>query len=146
MRRDVHLKALKAASNVAFSIALVGCASASPATTASTDDGTPATTSESELKKKHPKAHAGCHEDAGTPLDCQAVVDAAFPTAGDYPGTKQSVSEEVAACCDTLLGKGATGAGAHRWDCCANAAHPSDVGLACTPWGPPVPPAMREVA
>ncbi len=141
MRRDVHLKALKAASNVAFSIALVGCASATPDAQTS-DDPTASSTNESELRKKHPKS---CH-DAGQPLDCHQVVDEAFPTAGSYPGKKQDVSEEVAACCDTLLAGGWTdaGAGEHRWDCCANAAHPDKVGIACTPWGPPVPPAMRR--
>jgi hypothetical protein len=139
MRKDVHLKALRAASHVAFSVALLGCSSA-PAT----DDQTTADSTQSDLKKKKP-----CHEDAGPaePLDCKAVVDAAFPTAGRYPGEKQDVSEEVASCCDTLLNSTDDRfAGTHRWDCCANAAHPDKVGMACTPWGPPVPPPMRRLA
>ena len=52
----------------------------------------------------------------------------------------------VQTCCVELLEKSKGGLAAHRWDCCANL--PADagqnVGIACTPWGPPVPPRMQR--
>jgi hypothetical protein len=155
MRRDVHLAALKAATKVAFSMTLVGCASASPGGVASDEAASttrpPAAgchSGEESGADAAADASSGAAPDAGGTGDgsCDAVVAAAFPTPSEYPGTKQAVSAEVAACCDELLStdQGVGGhAGEHRWDCCANAAHPENVGMACTPWGPPVPPAMR---
>jgi hypothetical protein len=166
MRRDVHQKALKAASNVAFSVALFGCGAVAPDATSSSPssaaDGTPATSqAESDLTKKHghAAAGAGCH-DAGAsapdaaPVDCAALLDATLPSPDRYPGMKQAVSAEVATCCDAFLAdweaelaKGAVPADGHRWSCCANQTDPKQNGAACTPWGPPVPPPMRlEVA
>ena len=73
------------------------------------------------------------------------MVAAAFPTDGNYPGVKQSVSAEVQACCVELLDDSKGSLAEHRWDCCANLPdnHPANITIACTPWGPPVPPAMR---
>ncbi len=152
MRREVHRKALRAASNVAFSVALIGCGAASEdakSTNGDTpDDGTAATAAESELRAK-PKHGASCHDGGAAdakPADCKTVVDAAFPTAGDYPGTKQDVSSEVQACCLEMLTTSGATIGVHRWDCCANVPSGSNVMAACTPWGPPVPPAMKRRA
>lgn len=158
MRSDVHSAALRAAAKVAFSVAFIGgCAAQTaegedPATT----DGTGAATSaEADLSAKKTKKNSGkataapgCHHaDASVPkLSCDQVVNAAFPTEGNYPGVKQSVSAEVQSCCVELLSDHDGGLPAHRWDCCANL--PADAGqqinIACTPWGPPVPPAMRR--
>lgn len=167
MLSDVHTAALRAAAKVAFSVAFLGgCSAANPA--AETDEdpipgaGEPGT-SEADLtgKPKHkPKvvvpASTACHgNDASAPKpSCEAVVNAAFPTEGHYPGTKQAVSKEVQTCCVELLtadssGESDAGAGVHRWDCCANLP-PGGGGnitvMACTPWGPPVPPAMKRRA
>lgn len=161
MRSDVHFAALRAAAKVAFSVAFIGgcAAQAAEADDAANPDGTePATAAEADLsaknktKKNSDKTStlpSGCHhEDASVPqLSCDQVIAAAFPTEGTYPGAKQSVSAEVQTCCAEALDK-SQGLAAHRWDCCANL--PADagpnVGLACTPWGPPVPPAMRRRA
>jgi hypothetical protein len=151
MQRDVHLAALKAATKVAFSMTLVGCAAAPPGV--AVDEAASTARAPSGGCASEPDTDAAAGTDAGAASDaapsnesCDAIVAAAFPTPSDYPGTKQPVSDEVAACCDQLLStdQGIGGhAGEHRWDCCANTAHPENVGMACTPWGPPVPPAMR---
>jgi hypothetical protein len=162
MRSDVHSAALRAAAKVAFSVAFIGgCAAQSaegedPATADGAGTGA-ATTAEADLSAKKAKKHSGkataapgCHHaDASVPkLSCDQVINAAFPTEGDYPGVKKSVSAEVQTCCAELLG-GDGGLATHRWDCCANL--PADtsgmsIGFACTPWGPPVPPAMKRRA
>ena len=166
MRPDVHSAALRAAAKVAFSVAFLGgcAAQAGGADEAANADGTqPSTTSESDLsakKKKTKNEHtaasdlpSSCHHaDAAVPpkLSCDQVVAAAFPGEDMYPGKKESVSAEVQTCCLELLtdrdGGLGLGATSHRWDCCANLPDNAgnDVGIACTPWGPPVPPAMKR--
>ena len=165
MRSDVHTAALRAAAKVAFSVAFLGgCSAAAPdgageEPVTGNGDGVEPGTTESDLNAKKPRkpkavAPAGtiCHGDASTAPkpSCEAVVNAAFPTEGDYPGVKQSVSADVQTCCGELLAKSQGALAKHRWDCCANLpANPSqNIAIACTPWGPPVPPAMkrREVA
>jgi hypothetical protein len=144
MRSDIHSAALRAATKVAFSVAFLGgCSSANGPD--GSDEGL-VETGESELG-------APCHKDpkpakdasAPKPLTCEQVVAAAFPVEGEYPGTKQPVSAAAQTCCVELLEKSQGMLAEHRWDCCANL--PADagqsVGIACTPWGPPVPPAMR---
>lgn len=160
MRSDVHASALRSAAKVAFSVAFLGGCSAAPAVTAGEEAATgnpdevePVTT-ESDLAAKKPKAKrkppapssTRCHGDEPKPTaSCASVVAAAFPTDGDYPGVKQSVSSEVRACCVELLDESKGSLAEHRWDCCANLPdnHPASITIACTPWGPPVPPAMR---
>ena len=161
MRTDVHSAALRAAAKVAFSVAFIaGCSSPADETTdgenADNTDGVAPGTTESDIKTgKKPHASkgeqlaSGCHtgKDSGAPkLTCDQVVAAAFPTEGNYPGKKQAVSAEVQTCCAELLEKSQGGLATHRWDCCANL--PADagqsVGIACTPWGPPVPPSMKR--
>lgn len=143
MRSDVHSKALRAAAKVAFSVVFLGgCSSA--ATEDANDGLVPEGTSEADLKSG---CHGGATKDASPPkLSCEQVVASAFPTEGNYPGAKKSVSAEVQTCCGELLHKTSGALAAHRWDCCANlpADAGQDVGIACTPWGPPVPPRMQR--
>jgi hypothetical protein len=158
MNKDIHLAALRAAGKVAFSMAfLAGCGSSNQSEAQSTDD--------LALKGKQPKDAAATNEastavtnDAGpascgnAKFTCEDLVKAAFPTPGDYPGTKVTVSAQVASCCHDLLTENRWDF-ENRWDCCAN--HGDDalnndlttpIGTACTPWGPPVPPAMKRRA
>jgi hypothetical protein len=148
MRSDVHSSALRAAAQVAFSVAFTyGCTAPVSPSDVKEGDGTAADSSESDIK-----SGCGSTKDAGaaTPdssaptLSCDDVVNAAFPTEGNYPGKKESVSVEVQTCCEKLITSTEGVLEHHRWDCCANL--PADagasVGSACTPWGPPVPPAM----
>lgn len=160
MRSDVHTAALRAAAKVAFSMAfLTGCAAATDLGAGNPDndvdsDNDPGT-AESDISSKKKStasklATGGCTKKPTPPKpSCEQLINAAFPTEGDYPGTKQSVSTEVQACCADLLTKpGPDGLGmtAHRWDCCANATPGVEIGMACTPWGPPVPPSMKRRA
>jgi hypothetical protein len=163
MRSDVHSAALRAAAKVAFSVAFLGgCTTATDVADGEEGQNTDAVdpvSSESDLgsKKASSKdAKSGakgaqvaspCHKDAGAPkLTCEQVVNAAFPVESEYPGAKQNVSVEVQTCCVELLEKSQGSLADHRWDCCANL--PADAGqninIACTPWGPPVPPQMKR--
>lgn len=74
------------------------------------------------------------------PVDCAALIDATFPAPGDYPGTKVQSDPELVRCCGELMRR-PEGQGKHRWDCCAQLEPLADLGSACTPWGPPTPPA-----
>jgi hypothetical protein len=170
MRSDVHFAALRAASKVAFSVVLLGGCSAAERsdnllgqdkdeTSGNGPESAESAVNAGGSKDREAKPAKGsrsyrteCHKDAGAPEDaapppppnCEQVIAAAFPTEGDYPGTKQNVSSEVEACCAERLVE-TSGMMEHRWDCCANTGSetPSqDINLACTPWGPPVPPSM----
>jgi hypothetical protein len=134
MRNDVHAAALKAAAKVAFSVAFLnGCGSAAePAEEAATNEN-------------------AIHSDGCPSTGCDALLEAAFPKPGDYQWEPVPQSKQVVACCERELAKH-DAATKYRWDCCVafdpeTGHHASqDHGLACTPWGPPVPPAMRAVA
>jgi hypothetical protein len=135
MRKDIHLAALRAGARVAFSTALLAGCSAGPETGTS-DPATDNLTGKSDAGACVP----------GAKFSCTDLIEAAFPGTDDpSPGTKQTVAHAVQACCaEELAAK--RGFIEHRWACCANL-DPSDsthVGAACTPWGPPVPPAMRR--
>lgn len=154
MRSDVHNAALRAAAKVAFSMAFLttGCAAeAVTGTSNDNDENDDYSSTESDISKSKPKAPkiatGGCTKKNPPKQSCEQLINAAFPTEGDYPGTKKNVSSEVQACCTDLLTKpGADGLGmtAHRWDCCANATPGANIMMACTPWGPPVPPSMKR--
>ena len=144
MRRDAHRDALKVAAKVALAIGLLeGCReSLAAAPSAPTEaeapvvETAPATT---------PDAYAAAPaEPAGKVTDCRAVVYAACPVDGEYPGERKEVADEVRTCCGHLL-VAPGGLDTHRWDCCANVDEESGAIVhACTPWGPPVPPAMNS--
>ena len=107
MRSDVHSAALRAAAKVAFSVAFIGGCAAQTAEgedPATADGAGTATSAEADLSAKKAKKNSGkataapgCHHaDASVPKrSCDQVVNAAFPTEGNYPGVKQSVSAEV---------------------------------------------------
>jgi hypothetical protein len=136
MNKDIHAAALRAASKVAFSVAfLAGCSTGS----ADADDNANPPPQESEVK-----SGAACN---GKKFTCDHLVKAAFPTHQNYPGQAVQTSNEVKACCTEIL-KTNGAQTEYRWECCANRAgaqNDQDVNIACTPWGPPVPPAMKRV-
>jgi len=128
MRSETHRAALRMASKLALSASVLACNAASTPITAP-----PATESRPPSPPAPPPEK----------LSCEKVIARAFPTEGKYPGEKQNVSAEVVSCCrETLLEH--MGGAPHRWDCCANVDKTGDNQLhaACTPWGPPTPPAM----
>jgi len=157
MRNDVHLAALRAAARVAFSVGAVamvnGC---STDASKESDSGETAESSESAVISR--PARPPC-TDAGAPAkpaSCEQVLKSAFPVPGDYQWEPVAQSAEVVSCCDQELTKHGSGT-KYRWDCCV-AFDPNTVpagedppgvfsgnhGLACTPWGPPVPPSMAR--
>jgi hypothetical protein len=172
MRNDVQLAALKAAAKVAFSMALLnacsstdGTVNAGTGTEKDTDqtesDGSGAASNPSREKKllgkKPVPSSSAAKEDSGTvpptPQNCQAVLAAAYPTPGDYQPDPVPQSKAVVTCCEEELTKNAIDS-TYRWDCCVafnaevNPQIPRDTpehGLACTPWGPPVPPSMKRI-
>jgi hypothetical protein len=174
MRSDVHSAALEAAAKVAFSVALLnGCSGADALGDRSVAEDDEAISDEAAIVSsgskrsgsKKPSPEKLCPDasaetdatptgtDAGQP-SCDAVLAAAFPTPGDYQWKPVAQSKEVVACCDEELTK--SGAmSTYRWDCCvaydpASTPDPQsgftnpNHGMACTPWGPPVPPSMNR--
>ena len=146
MDKLTHLNALRAAARVAFGVAVLGGCSA-----AVTEEETVA--SESEINK----APCPSKADAAPPPDakpsCDTVLASAFGDAGDDFGATQdppkAVSEDVKTCCHEKLTDQSAESWTfeHRWACC-NAfgswnSPDRAIAMACTPWGPPVPPAMK---
>lgn len=157
MRSDVHFAALRAARKIAFSVTSValvsGCSSSdgSPSKTGESTDESVSAVSGSFAKKSG--------QDAGPAKpSCQEVLASAFPVPGDYQWEPVAQPADVVACCDEELSE-TKGHSKYRWDCCVaydpdalsgEAAPPSPFagkhGMACTPWGPPVPPSMDRLA
>lgn len=106
------------------------------------------------------------HKDAGTnPVDaanpanaCGTLLDSAFADAGWLDS--ETVSPDVRDCCVKELTSGMAKAdpdagwisagdlGPHGWSCCqvtnwGSDTHDQKISMACTPWGPPVPPTMQ---
>jgi len=176
MRSDVHSAALKAAAKVAFSVAFIGGCSAqsnqAPAGEPDTSEHGVTASNEDETGKPAAAADAGaigtsasgkasseppCHRDASVPPapSCDVALASVFAGSTDqYPGTAKTLTEAERACCVThLTDNDEIWSAGHRWDCCASlsgtdggTADFSEIGMACTPWGPPVPPAMKRRA
>ncbi len=136
MKRDVHAAALRATSKLVFSAAfLAGCSGGGEA-------GESLPTQEAQLKQE---AEAGTCDGR---FSCEDLVKAAFPVPQHYPGQEVTTTDAVKQCCTDLL-ISSHGMIEQRWDCCKNHAAPPEgseetLWIACTPWGPPVPPAMRD--
>jgi len=173
MRSDVHFAALRAAAKVAFGMALLtGCTAAENANEilgGNADDGAndDSESTESAIAAKGgSKAKPGngkkgssvvgsknsnCTKDAGPPKQtCEQVLASAFPDAGEgWPeGDFSNASKETKECCIAEL-KAKGYESPHRWTCCmatnwGQDANDQQVSIACTPWGPPVPPAMKR--
>jgi hypothetical protein len=167
MDKLTHLNALRAAARVAFGVAVLGGCTAA----ATEEDATPG---ESDIKSScgspsDAGAKADANADAKTDaqadaradakVSCQALLAASFPDGGDgyldYVNKKiKPGSDDVKACCEEALAPANmlnTETGQYRWSCCgalgANGPGTSpEIAMACTPWGPPVPPKMRAVA
>jgi hypothetical protein len=152
--RTVHADALKAAAKVAFSVALLdGCAGATKGVSGTPDPGgSEAVTSTNGSDKKHDAGNADASD--GQPLSCDAVLAETFPAPDKYQWQGVPQSAEVVSCCDAeLTAKG--DASRYRFECCvaydpavsdggADGVLAQKHGSACTPWGPPVPPAMKR--
>ena len=132
MRNDVHTAALKAAAKVAFSMAFVsGCSSSA---------GEPTGESESAVMTY------GSPSKPDAAVSCTDVLAATFPKPGDYQWEPVPQSAEVVSCCKEEL-EAHDASTPYRWDCCVafdpKTGDTTGHAMACTPWGPPVPPAMK---
>jgi len=142
MKHEIQREALRAAARVAFAVGLLeGCTPAvAPAVAAAPSEPPPSTDATPVVAEP---ADLYAKAEPTPPMSCEALVDVAFPVPSEYPGQKRDVNEEVRTCCTQLVLAGTDAE--HRWDCCANAAEGAlqqEVQGACTPWGPPMPPAM----
>jgi hypothetical protein len=160
MRRDVHFAALQAASRVAFSVAFLGGCSAA----GEVDDADEGESYESAIhagspSKSKPKSRSvgkkPCpSKDAGKP-SCESVLASTFGDAGGW-GEQVTLSADAKACCSEVVKQSmaqdpTAERSPYHWACCSASNWGQDldvgdggVGWACTPWGPPVPPAMTK--
>ena len=146
MQNDVHVAALAAAARVAFGVAVLGgCGGATE------EAGDRAVYAESAVNTAAPPP---C-DDAGKEetKSCEQVIASGFP--GVDPDeyvweSKPGAPAELQACCrDKLIET--SGQMPYRFHCCTVVDRAADdpgwqLGAACTPWGPPVPPRMKGVA
>lgn len=156
MNRDVHLAALRAAARVAFSVAFVSGCSAAGNVADDDETGDDYESSESAVNAK-PKPRTKSvgkkpcpSKDAGKP-SCESVLASTFGDAGGW-GSDVPLSADAKACCAEVIQKSmqdpTAGQSVHHWSCCSASnwgqglGIDGGVGWACTPWGPPVPPAM----
>jgi hypothetical protein len=129
MKRATHLAALRMASKVALSASVLSCTGGSSAPIAATPSN-----------ESIPDTGAKPAE----PLTCSEVINRAFPKEGAYPPVTQTASPEVTSCCKQVL-LAHMGSAPHRWDCCGvvDRTESNHLSAACTPWGPPTPPAAH---
>jgi hypothetical protein len=168
MNHDVRSAALRAAAKVALSVGVLGGCGGSVA-------NEPKGPYEPEPARSNYPATGGAGgagadraepcEDAPTPAPtkpaCDGVLASAFadPAWDDWqpwgwpPVDPPPVSEDVKACCEEELASADGINSEHRFQCCGVVGYGRDgveldpaVSMACTPWGPPVPPAMRRRA
>jgi hypothetical protein len=150
MTPDIHRAALRAAAKLALPAFLFACGSATPST--DTNDESATTSSEADLSaascSKKVDTYCNSMHPYETKEQCckDEVADAHFPAKPHMgPGPDTRVDALTRGCC-TVLADAATKAGTFSWpergECCA--AIGWDAAGTCTPWGPPVPPAMKK--
>jgi hypothetical protein len=149
MRTDVHFAALRAAAKVAFSMALLNGCSSPDGVLGSTDK--PEGDGEESSASNESAITSAVKDCPNQPApSCAAVLASTFPKPGDYQWKPVAHPSNVVACCDKELTQNGSQSN-YRWDCCVafDAKDPDSVPLrqgehamACTPWGPPVPPSM----
>lgn len=170
MNRDVFSAALRATAKVAFSMALVaGCttsegteptgASDSDIKKGCPDDPSKADAAPDSSPDAAPDASADCTALLAS-YDAErekflAAVSAHYADGGadeDAPKAPPVSAVTTSCCREEVSAKGWKSA--HRQSCCYGALVSEDgwqpdpdpaIAMACTPWGPPVPPAMRPL-
>jgi hypothetical protein len=166
MRPDVHAAALRSAAKLVFgmaSLSLVAC-TADPTEESSASDNA-LTNSKGDANGSTNNGNTGDNGNGETnptneptTPECKATLASAFPQPSGYEWKPVPQSPDVVACCDQELTKH-DAMTKYRWDCCV-AYDPATVpagqkpkgigfsdghGMACTPWGPPVPPSMNRM-
>lgn len=161
MRRDIHLAALRSAAKVAFSVAFVGgCGGNTNSVIGTSDAPVSSESAYGSQETSTPPPEKGVRlgkqcEDAGADAkpspSCDVLLAEAFGDGNTGPIPGDPVSQDLKACCSDVIKESVestdpTFRAEYHWDCCAvtnwGADLDFDVGFACTPWGPPVPPPM----
>lgn len=164
MHRDVHTAALRAAAKVALSVVLVACggsitsqgdnAPKGSGSGAASDDPNKAAGDEpaSSIATNEPTPPTPTKDaavDSAEPSDCITRLNAAFGTDGFATEDEKAnaIKADLKECCrEQVMSDDAVPT--HRGSCCStfwsSPAEEPQVYAACTPWGPPVPPAMNR--
>jgi hypothetical protein len=171
MNDNVRFAALRAASKLALGVTFVGCGGA---TDADLDDPTYGESAVSDTEgtdsydvkgasksKKKPKVGTSkptACQDAGAAPSCEALLASTFadPAWNDFrdyrwqeSGNVPVVAARVKDCCRADL-ESTDSLAKFRWECCNLLGNGNSTGpgtpMACTPWGPPVPPSMARKA
>jgi hypothetical protein len=158
MDARIRREALRAAAKVALSLTVLTGCSSTPAE--SRDEGTQ---SEEALRRRRQDPLASV--DTSCPTECEAALDALTADRDANRMEDLPKSPNVVACCNTLLDEsdrewstpmdddgGIADASEpfktkHRFTCCRATGTkevPWGTHVACTPWGPPMPPSMTE--
>lgn len=156
MDRTAYSRALRAAAQVSF-VALAGCAGA--AATEPTDMNEEAACKGGTSGKAPPRTSA---KDAGgaadatsaaapdaAPLSCDAKLKAAFPKGDpDWFDQPDVQNADLAACCNALAKAidpaKPTSTEEFRASGCCSIKDVVEGTMACTPWGPPMPPSIAD--
>lgn len=142
MTPEIRRAAIRAAAKTALIAGLAGCASeprTAPAGPSNAATGTPATPAEAvdcTTLLGNLEAVPQDRLPDGDPVKARTdVYGSVFAdrTRREAPATQRCCSEELAQ---------AGASSRFRWECCSALLDTQDVGGACTPWGPPCPPAM----
>jgi hypothetical protein len=161
MTSDIQRAALRAAAKLTFAAVVFGCGGSTEPTTSDTTAATndpnaegSAGTGEYDLKRSHhPKTTAqtycaSMHSYETEEQCCKAeVASASFPATPHWSADPDTRVDALTRDCCTVLAKAATAAQDWSWqergECCA--AIGWNAAATCTPWGPPVPPAMPRL-
>lgn len=160
MDRVAYSRALRAAAQVSFVTVMAGCAAAdnvdqypvSKASGSSNMSAPPAPSATGSTSQK-PTADAGtdakAHTDAQvSQLTCDEKLKALFPSGDEAWFTGPAVSSDpaLAECCgaklEALKPADFEGLSDFRKSGCCHVDNVPNVGVACTPWGPPAPPSL----
>ncbi len=148
MNRESFNNALRATAKIACAASLlqVGCRSKT-----STEVATPQTKNAIE-NTNIPIKNVTAQDGDDNFNNCQNIIKEAFATE-EFP-SRESISQEVKDCCtltaeyyDALALDNQImdySAWEHRNECCS-AVEWSDGSMACTPWGPPMPPSAKKM-
>jgi hypothetical protein len=132
-----HQRALRATARIACLTSVIGCGPKQAPVEAPPVQAQPATVTPQTAA---PAPIVQAAPTAATVESCVAVVNKTFET---QPGDDFEAPADVKACCQTLAvatDSKVIDAIPHRFECCS--ALDWNGSMACTPWGPPVPPAM----
>ena len=161
MNASIRRRALSAAATVTLSASVFGCgglvASQTHDEPSIVNAGDPATPSTGAPSTPHaalvcgaPAVGADASVDDGTFACCRDVVAATLGDSGAWHLPDAAAADpQVVACCSAIIHhvdqKPADYAksGSTLGPCCTAVHYP--IGVACTPWGPPVPPEMPRV-